>query len=58
MMDKSEIEKCVIQLAGENNIELIPNNKGQLMKVIMSKLKGKADGKLVNAVVQEMLKNG
>lgn len=57
MMDKSEIEKCVIQLAGENNIELIPNNKGQLMKVIMSKLKGKADGKLVNAVVQEMLKH-
>ena len=57
MMDKSEIERCVIQIAGENNIELIIKNKGQLMKTIMPKLKGKADGKLVNAIVQEMLKH-
>lgn len=57
MMDKEEIEKCVIQIAGENNIELIHKNKGQLMKVIMPQLKGKADGKLVSNVVQEMLSN-
>lgn len=56
MMDKEEIEKCVIQIAGENNIELVSKNKGQLMKLIMSKLKGKADGKLANNVVQEVLK--
>ena len=56
MMDKSEIERCVIQIAGENNIELIIKNKGQLMRAIMPSLKGKADGKLVNAIVQEMLK--
>lgn len=57
MMDKEEIQKCIIQIAGENNIELIHKNKGQLMKVIMPQLKGKADGKLVSNVVQEMLSN-
>lgn len=57
MMDKVEIQKCIIQIAEENNIELISKNKGQLMKVVMSQLKGKADGKLVNSVVQEMLSN-
>lgn len=56
MMDKVEIQKCIIQIAGENNIELISKNKGQLMKVVMPQLKGKADGKLVNSVVQEVLK--
>lgn len=56
MMDKEEIQKCIIQIAGENNIELTTKNKGQLMKVVMPQLKGKADGKLVNNVVQEMLK--
>lgn len=56
MMDKEEIEKCVIQIAGENNIELIHKNKGQLMKVVMPQLKGKADGKLASNVVQEVLK--
>lgn len=57
MMDKVEIQKCIIQIAEENNIELISKNKGQLMKVVMPQLKGKADGKLVNSVVQEMLSN-
>ena len=57
MMDKEEIQKCIIQIAGENNIELTTKNKGQLMKVVMPQLKGKADGKLVNNVVQEMLNN-
>lgn len=57
MMDKEEIQKCIIQIAGENNIELTTKNKGQLMKVVMPQLKGKADGKLVNNVVQEVLSN-
>lgn len=57
MMSEDEIKRYVIQIAEENNIELITKNKGQLMKVIMPHLKGKADGKLVNTVVQEMLKN-
>jgi uncharacterized protein YqeY len=37
-----------------NNRE--PFNKGQFMKVIMPKLKGKADGKLINRVVEDILK--
>lgn len=57
MMSEDEIKRYVIQLAGENNIDLIAKNKGQIMKLIMPNLKGKADGKLVNTVVQEMLKN-
>lgn len=56
MMSEDEIKRYVIQLVKENNIELIAKNKGQIMKVIMPHLKGKADGKLVNTVVQEMLK--
>ena len=31
-------------------------NKGQIMKAVMSELKGKADGKVFNAVVAEMCK--
>ena len=31
-------------------------NKGQIMKVVTSELKGKADGKVINAVVAEMCK--
>lgn len=33
-----------------------PFNKGELMKRIMPKLKGKADGKLINKVVENILK--
>ena len=31
-------------------------NKGQIMKVVMPALKGKADGKVINAVVAELCK--
>lgn len=31
-------------------------NKGQIMKAVMSELKGKADGKLINQVVAELCK--
>ena len=31
-------------------------NKGQIMKAVMSELKGKADGKVINVVVAEMCK--
>lgn len=47
----------VKETAQNNNIELTFKNKGQIMKVVMPQLKGKADGKLVNNVVQEMLSN-
>ena len=31
-------------------------NKGQIMKAVMSELKGKADGKVINQVVAELCK--
>lgn len=57
MMDREEIINFIKEAAQSNNIELTARNKRQLMKVIMSQLKGKADGKLVNSVVQELLSN-
>lgn len=57
MMDKEEIIDFIKEAAQSNNIELIVKNKGQLMKAIMPQLKGKADGKLVNNVVHELLSN-
>ena len=32
------------------------NNKGMIMKTVMAELKGKADGKVINAVVAELCK--
>jgi uncharacterized protein YqeY len=54
MMSEEEIKKVaneVIQSAG--NPKPI---KGWVMKQLMPKVKGKADGKLVNKVVEELLK--
>ena len=34
----------------------VDNNVGAIMKVVMPKLKGKADGKLINKVVEDILK--
>lgn len=57
MMSEEEIRNFIKEIAQDNNIELALKNKGQIMKLIMTKLKGKADGKLVNNVIQEMLSN-
>ena len=35
---------------------LATKNKGQIMKAVMSELKGKADGKLINQVIAELCK--
>lgn len=35
---------------------LATKNKGQIMKVVMPALKGKADGKAINMIVAEMCK--
>lgn len=57
MMSEEEIKNFIKETAQNNNIELTFKNKGQIMKVVMPQLKGKADSKLVNNVVQEMLNN-
>ena len=57
MMSKEEIKaalyNCFTLTTGE---VVIPTNKGLIMKSLMPIVKGKADGKLVNEVVEELLK--
>lgn len=52
---RSFVENELIELTSVN-IEISPKIKGMVMKNIMPKLKGKADGKLVNKVISELLK--
>lgn len=52
MMNEEEIRTFI----NENYAEVIATkNKGMIMKTIMPNLKGKADGKLINKVISEMI---
>lgn len=53
MLTKDEIQRYIYIALISGAVEL---NKPSLMKYLMSTLKGKADGKLVNEVVTEFLK--
>jgi len=55
-LSEEEIAERVRELLAANGIEPAVSNKGAAMKVIMAELKGKADGKLINKVVGEILK--
>lgn len=55
LMSKSEIRRHVITLTESKGINMSKQNKGQVMKEVMPFFKGKADGKLVNQIVTEML---
>jgi len=53
MMNEDEIRAFL----AENFAEVLATkNKGQVMKAVMPALKGKADGKAINAVVAELCK--
>ena len=55
MMDEAEIQEVISSVLAELGIEApTPKDKGRIMKVLMPKVKGKADGKLVNAVLTKM----
>lgn len=56
MTDANEIKNTITALLSEANIEPLKNNKNQVMKVVMPAMKGKADMKIVNMVIVEMLK--
>ena len=57
MMDEAEIRKVVeTVIAGLNLSEVTPKEKGLIMKHLMPQVKGRADGGLVNKIVQEFLK--
>ena len=54
--DENEIEIKIISLLAENNLEPLKKNKGNIMKNVMPAMKGKADMKIVNKVIQNLLK--
>lgn len=56
MTDEEEIKNAITTLLSDNQIEVMKANKGQIMKTIMPVMKGKADMKVVNKVIEEMLK--
>ena len=57
MMDEEEIKVFLIKEIINMNLDgSQPWNKGIIMKNIMPKLKGKADGKLINKIVEDFIK--
>lgn len=56
-MGEDQIREIVISVLEELTIETpTPADKGKIMKVLMPKVKGKADGKVVNEVLASMMK--
>lgn len=56
-MGEDQIREIVISVLAELSIETpTPADKGKIMKVLMPKVKGKADGKVVNEVLASMMK--
>lgn len=53
MMDEKEIKEAVERIFATSST---PLNKGTAMKLTMAELKGKADGKLINQIVTDILK--
>ncbi|MHB9038624.1 MAG: GatB/YqeY domain-containing protein [Armatimonadota bacterium] len=54
-LDFSEIETIVREIAAEVGVTDI-KDRGKLMGPVMQKVKGKADGKIVNQVVEKVLR--
>ncbi|MCI8982339.1 MAG: GatB/YqeY domain-containing protein [Hungatella sp.] len=56
-MSVDQIREVILSVLGELGIEKpTPADKGKIMKVLMPKVKGKADGKTVNQTLAEMSK--
>lgn len=56
-MSVDQIREVILSVLGELGIKnLTPADKGKIMKVLMPKVKGKADGKTVNQTLAEMSK--
>ena len=52
-----QIREVILSVLGELGIKNpTPADKGKIMKVLMPKVKGKADGKTVNQTLAEMSK--
>ena len=55
-MGENEVREVVLQTIAELGGGLTAQDKGKLMKALMPKFKGKAEGGLVNQVVTDLLK--
>ena len=56
-MDEAEIRQVIAETLSELGIDApTAKDKGRLMKTLMPKLNGKAEGRLVNQLVSELLK--
>lgn len=56
MMDEAEIRAVAAEVLAELGIETpTAKDKGKIMKELMPRVKGKADGKLVNEVIASLL---
>lgn len=56
MMDEAEIREVITATLAEIGIEApTTRDKGKIMKVLMPKVKGKADGKLVNEILTSLM---
>ncbi|VBB06091.1 Hypothetical protein LUCI_1306 [Lucifera butyrica] len=53
-MDEPEVRSLVAEAVSQTNAAG-PKDMGKVMAVLMPKVRGRADGKLVNAIVREML---
>ena len=56
-MSEEAIRQVISSVLSELEIEKpAPSDKGKIMKVLMPKVKGKADGKVVNEILASMMK--
>ena len=53
LMSEDEVKAFLTEKCADVNATM---NKGMIMKTVMPQLKGKADGKVINAVVAELCK--
>ncbi len=53
-LERAELEPIVREAIAEVGATT-PKDMGQVMKVVMARVKGQADGKLVNTIVRELL---
>lgn len=53
MMNEEETRKAVYHIL--TTVDIQQSGKGAIMKVVMPRLKGKADGKVINKVVSEIV---
>jgi uncharacterized protein YqeY len=55
MTDATEIQNVITTLLSDTQVKPVKANKGQIMKVVMPVMKGKADMKIVNKVIEKIL---